>query len=99
MQDSKIRSRLKAQFTQFTTQGSEGLSMPLEKFVDEMLFGIQASQDVTLSNLARTLEEDLTLIKTENRFSRNLGTKQLERPSGGCRAIRRTSYHWTRVSE
>ena len=43
MQDNKIRSRLKAQLTKFTTQLSEGLSKPLEKFVGEMLFGIQAS--------------------------------------------------------
>ena len=78
MQDNKIRSRLKAQLTKFTTQLSEGLSKPLEKFVGEMLFGIQASQDVKLSNVARSLEEDIPLIKTEDRLSRNLKAKALE---------------------
>jgi Transposase DDE domain len=78
MQDSKIRSRLKAQLTKFTTQLSEGLNKPLEKFVGEMLFGIQASQDVKLSNVARSLEEDIPLIKTEDRLSRNLKAKALE---------------------
>ena len=46
MQNNKIRSRLKAQLTKFTTQLSEGQSQPLGKFVGEMLFGIRASQDV-----------------------------------------------------
>jgi len=43
-----------------------------------MLFGIQASQDVKLSNIARSLKEDIPLIKTEDRLSRNLKTAELE---------------------
>ena len=82
MQDNKIRSRLKAQLSKFTRQLSEGLSKPLERFVGEMLFGIQASQDVKLSNVARSLEEDIPLIKTEDRLSRNLNAKALERHLG-----------------
>ena len=37
-----------------------------------MLYGIQASQDVKLSNIGRSLQEDIALIKTEDRLSRNL---------------------------
>ena len=37
-----------------------------------MLYGIQASKDVKLSNISRTLKEDQPLIKTEDRLSRNL---------------------------
>jgi len=36
-----------------------------------MLFCIQASQDVMLSNFARGLKEDIPLIKVEDRLSRN----------------------------
>ena len=50
MQDSKIRSRLKAQLTRFTCELTAGLSKPLRNFVGEMLFGIQASQDLKLSS-------------------------------------------------
>jgi len=46
MQDSRLRSRLKAQLTKFSSELCAGLSKPLEKFVNQMLFGIQASQDV-----------------------------------------------------
>jgi hypothetical protein len=78
MQRSKVRSRLKAQLTKFTSELCEGLRKPLEKFVGEMLFGIQASQDVKLSQIARSLEEEIPLIKTEDRLSRNLKAKALE---------------------
>ncbi|MGH9448705.1 MAG: hypothetical protein ACRD3O_23770, partial [Terriglobia bacterium] len=78
MQSNKVRSRLKAQLTKFTAELSEGLSKPLRAFVGEMLFGIQASQDVKLSNIARSLEEEIPLIKTEDRLSRNLKAKELE---------------------
>jgi hypothetical protein len=72
VQDSKLRSRLKAQLTKFCSELCAGLSGPLEKFVGQMLFGIQASQDVKLSNIARSLKEEIPLIKTEDRLSRNL---------------------------
>jgi hypothetical protein len=52
VQDSKLRSRLKAQLTKFSSELCQGLSRPQEKFVGQMLFGIQASQDVKLSNIA-----------------------------------------------
>ncbi len=78
MHDSKLRSRLKAQLTKFASELCEGLSRPLEKFVGQMLFGIQASQDVKLSNIARSLKEEIPLIKTEDRLSRNLRAEELE---------------------
>ena len=78
MQNSKVRSRLKAQLTKFVSELTEGLNKPLRAFVGEMLFGIQASQDVKLSNIARSLEEAIPLIKTEDRLSRNLAEEELE---------------------
>lgn len=78
MQDSKLRSRLKAQLTKFTLELGQALSRPQQKFVGQMLFGIQASQDVKLSNIARSLHEEIPLIKTEDRLSRNLKAKTLE---------------------
>ena len=78
MQHSKIRSRLKAQLTRFTSELTVGLSKPLRNFAGEMLFGIQASQDVKLSNIGRSLQEDIPLIKTEHRLCRNLHAEELE---------------------
>jgi len=78
MHDSKLRSRLKAQLTKFSSELCGELSRPLQKFVAQMLFGIQASQDVKLSNIARSLKEEIPLIKTEDRLSRNLKAAGLE---------------------
>lgn len=38
----------------------------------DMLFGIQKAKDIKLSEISRALCEDIALIKTENRLSRNL---------------------------
>jgi hypothetical protein len=78
MHDSKIRSRLKAQLSKFTSELCGGLSKPLTKFVSEMLYGIQSSQDVKLSNIGRALGEAIPLIRTEKRLSRNLKHAEIE---------------------
>ena len=78
MQHSKVRSRLKAQLTRFSSELTVGLSKPLRNFVGEMRFGIQASQDVKLSNIARSLQENIPLLKTEDRLSRNPQAQELE---------------------
>lgn len=78
MEDSKLRSRLKAQLTKFSQELCVGLSRPQQKFVSQMLFGIQASQDVKLSSIGRSLKEEIALIKTEDRLSRNLKAAELE---------------------
>ena len=49
------------------------------KFVCQTLFGIQASQDVKLSNIASSLKEDIPLIETEKRPSRNLKASERRR--------------------
>jgi hypothetical protein len=45
--------------------------------VEEAIYGIQARQSVHLTEIARSLEEKIPLIKTENRLSRNLARPQL----------------------
>jgi len=51
---------------------SKNFNKPKQRLIKEMLYGIQASRDVKLSNISRTLKEDQPLIKTEDRLSRNL---------------------------
>jgi hypothetical protein len=79
MHDSKVRSRLKAQLTKFSSELCADLSKPAARFVSQMLFGIQSSQDVKLSNIGRSLEEEIPLIRTEKRLSRNLKSAELEK--------------------
>ena len=63
---------LKAQLSKFSGIISKEFSKPKKRLIKEMLYGIQASKDVKLSNISRTLKEDQALIKTEDRLSRNL---------------------------
>jgi len=79
MHDTKVRSRLKTQLTKFSLELCAGLSKPLGRFVSQMLFGIQSSQDVKLSNIGRSLQEEIPLIRTEKRLSRNLKSAELEK--------------------
>ena len=51
---------------------SKDLSQPCKGFMYDMLFGIQKAKDIKLSEISRALCEDIALIKTENRLSRNL---------------------------
>lgn len=72
MQDhSKMAGKIKAQITRFANRMAEGFKRPDQKFICQMLYGIQASKDVKLSNIARALGEKIALIKTETRLSRN----------------------------
>lgn len=75
---SLLGSKLRNQLHTFSGKLSTQFSKPLGRFVEQMLYGIQASQDVKLSCIGRTLEEDISLAKTEERLSRNLDHKELE---------------------
>src|SRR5215472_969046 len=78
MSTSNLGSRLKAQLTKFSLALSEGLPRPQRRFVAQMLYGIQATQEVKLSAIARSLQEKVALIKTEDRLSRNLAGEALD---------------------
>lgn len=88
MPDSKIRSRRKAPLRKFTLPLTDGRSRPPQKFVSQMRLGIPASQDVKRSNLAGSLQEEVALIQTEKRLSRNLPAAEREGPRRERRAAR-----------
>ena len=80
---SKIAGKIKSQITRFSHKISGDFKRPTRKMIVQMLYGIQASKDVKLSNIARSLNEQIPLIKTESRLSRNLGRMDLtERING-----------------
>jgi hypothetical protein len=64
--------RFKAQLSKFSGIISRQFSKPKRRLIKELIYGIQASKDIKLSNVARSLQEDIPLIKTEDRLSRNL---------------------------
>jgi hypothetical protein len=70
--ESRTVVGLKAQLSKFSGIISKRFKKAKRRLIKEMIYGIQASKDVKLSNIARTLKEDQALIKTEDRLSRNL---------------------------
>ena len=70
---SRLSYQLKREIEKFTNKISKGLSRPKYKFVFQMLYGMLESQSTHLSNISRALKEDITLKKTIDRLSRNLG--------------------------
>jgi len=71
VQHSKIRSRLKAQLTRFTCELTAGLSKAFAKFsVGEIAVRDSGQSGVKLSNIARSLQEEIPLLKTEKTVSR-----------------------------
>jgi len=77
--DSKLGWKIKWQISRFAGRVTEGWARVKCRFVAEMLFGIQAAKDVKVSNIARSLNESIRLIKTENRLCRNLADEDLTR--------------------
>lgn len=66
---------MKAQILQFSGVLSHYLPKVGKRFIPEMIYGIQARQSVRISQIARALNENIALKKTEERLCR-----QLDRP-------------------
>ena len=88
----RIGSKLRAQIGKFSGELSRGLFKARRRLVEEMVYGIQAGGSVLLTEVARALDEPITIKKTEERLSNNLadgrildvlGQEILER--GACR--------------
>jgi hypothetical protein len=77
MDGSKIARRLRGQITKFSGEVSFGLCVTGQRFVSEMVYGLQAAESVVLTEVGRTLEEPIRLKKTHERLSRNLMRPEL----------------------
>lgn len=70
-------TRIREQIDLFSGNLSRGLCKAARRFVGEMIYGIQARQSVRLTEVGRSLEESVSLGKTENRLSRNLARPEI----------------------
>ena len=76
---ARTAQKLREQMVQFSGELSTGLPKVARRFVAEMIFGIQARGSVRLTEVGRALGERVSLKKTEERLSRQLGRQRLER--------------------
>jgi hypothetical protein len=79
MKYNRLVQKLREQIHEFSGRLSPQFSVPKRRFIEEMIYGIQAKQDVKLSSIGRSLEEKIPLAKTETRLSRNLDAPGMDR--------------------
>ncbi|MBO6167422.1 MAG: hypothetical protein J6P13_03615 [Kiritimatiellae bacterium] len=65
MNDTKIASKAKAQLAHFMGKVFTHFSKPSRKFIEECIYGIQASGDTKLSSIVRAIDDDTRPIYTE----------------------------------
>lgn len=76
--------KLRGQIHGFSGKLCSGMGKVIQRFVEEMVYGIQARGSVRLSEIARALEEQTSLKKVIDRLSRNLARKGLAERLGDC---------------
>jgi hypothetical protein len=77
MNHRQIALKLQGQIHQFSGIFYPHFSLPRSRFIEQMIYGIQAGRDVKLSSIGRSLGEAISLKKTEERLSRHLGVRGL----------------------
>jgi len=82
--DTIITKKVQQQIQKYSHRISKGFSRPKKRFIAQMLFGIQASRDIKLSNVSRSLNEEIKLIQTEKRLSRHLSSKDITESLHTC---------------
>ena len=79
MYDTTIAAKLPGQLESFLGRISPHFHKPVARFIGDMIYGIMAEKDVKLSSVVRALKEGITPKKVEDRLSRMLSSKGLER--------------------
>ena len=77
MRIASVATKLREKITFFSGELSKNLSKPSRRFIEEMLYGIQASGSVRLSSIARSLGEKIRVKKTIDRLSNRLADTTL----------------------
>jgi hypothetical protein len=72
METTQVAVRLREQLERFSGIFSPRFSKPQARFIKQVIYGIQASQDVKISAISRELGEGIALKKTAERLSHHL---------------------------
>jgi hypothetical protein len=74
---AQTATRIRAQIDVFSGNLSQGLCKVARRLACEVIYGVLARRSVHLTEIGRSLEEPIPLIKTENRLSRNLARPEI----------------------
>ena len=78
MNATNVARNFQAHIGRFSGGLSKGLCVKAQRFPAEMVYRIQASESVMLTEVARTLEEKTSMKKTKERLLRNSQPPKLE---------------------
>jgi hypothetical protein len=67
-----LGNKLKAGMLSFSKKISKPFGKVKQRFISEMFYGIAAAKSCVLTEIARSLKEDIALKKTEERLARQL---------------------------
>ena len=68
----------------FTVKMFHGFSKPLNKFIRNMVYGIQATGNTIITDIARAVASEDKHRNVENRLNRNLQTEGLRGATRSC---------------
>ena len=71
------KCRKTVQLANFMGKVFTHFSKPTRRFIEECIYGIQASGDTKLSSIVRAIDDDIRPIYTEKKLSRNLNNDKL----------------------
>ena len=77
MDFTKVARRLREKVVLFSGELCDRLGKTASRFVTEAVYGMMVNQSVLLTEMGRTLEDDVSLKKIEERFCRHLGKEGL----------------------
>jgi hypothetical protein len=77
MDFTKVARRLREKVTRFSGELCARLGKTAVRFVTEAIYGMMVGQSVLLTQIGRSLEDDVSLKKIEERFCRQLGKEGL----------------------
>ncbi len=73
----QIGNKLRQQIHNFSGELCTNMGKVSSRLVEEVIFGLSASGSVRLTEIGRSLEEDIPLHATHKRLSRNLADKSI----------------------
>ena len=73
MELKQLTNKIQVKFDQFSKKQTKGFSLPQQKFMRQMQFGILKSGKVQLNDIGRALQEKISLKKTTKRLGQHLG--------------------------
>jgi len=77
MDYAKIAQKLREQMARFSGELSSGFPKVVRRFMEDMIYGVQARQSVRLTEVSRALGGKTSVKKTEERLSRQIGRSWL----------------------